>query len=55
VFPNNISSLKDFVEEFLKDWDLGFHKFEEIYQKLLVSLQVEGILHLLKDDMGIVE
>jgi hypothetical protein len=48
--PKSISSLKIFVEEFLKYWGTKYRCFEDTYQDLLAVLQEEGIIGLLKYD-----
>jgi hypothetical protein len=51
--PKSITSLKTFVEEFLKHCGPGFHIFEDTYHELLTTLQEEGLLGLFETNTKI--
>jgi hypothetical protein len=53
--PRSITSLKNFVEEFLKHWGPKFQSFEDTYHELLAALWEEDLLGLFEGNEGIDE
>jgi len=51
----SITSLKNFVEEFLKHWGPKFQSFEDTYHELLAALWEEDLLGLFEGNEGIDE